>query len=495
MASKQLLLSAFKLHLIVGTFHFGFGVDSKLFGQELSRIETNSNMTLIVADLSEVNGEVSFFDVSSNAEHRIERASLKKIKSPITTDEAAQIIGLPRLFAWKASEISKRSKAVGKLARISPQVVYTTLTNTSGLKAGSKLSVHRLKEPILDPDTKKTIGFERPKIAELEVLEVGEQFSKSKVIGNLETELQVGDEVQQLESTRIAVFPFHNDNGVLSTVGESLSEEISQQLVSTGIVVVERLALKDALREMEIQSNQLIDEETTVKIGKLAGANIVVSGKIIPRGNSARAYLKLIDVATGTALFAASRIVTLPSSRSMASGSLENPSTDSGNSQATSVTTFKGSFESGRLKSMSSIQLEPKVSNNYILTTKFNKYDADAIIFMLPINNTNVMVILDNEFRKESGIALIKNNEVSQSPARTRDITVNGSNEVLIRVRANRDRSSIIVTLNGKEIINWSGSTQDLSSKDAWIPPDRTKIGIGTTNCTIELIAWQIKEL
>ena len=64
------------------------------------------------------------------------------------------------------------------------------------MAVGQKVSVFRGEGDIVDPDTGEVLASERTRIAELEISEVNKNVSKTRLIGDLEIKLEVGDEVE-----------------------------------------------------------------------------------------------------------------------------------------------------------------------------------------------------------------------------------------------------------------------------------------------------------
>ena len=64
------------------------------------------------------------------------------------------------------------------------------------MAVGQKVSVFRGEGDIVDSDTGEVLASERTRIAELEISEVNKNVSKTRLIGDLEIKLEVGDEVE-----------------------------------------------------------------------------------------------------------------------------------------------------------------------------------------------------------------------------------------------------------------------------------------------------------
>ncbi|MCO8121252.1 FlgO family outer membrane protein [Stieleria sp. TO1_6] len=286
----------------------------------LMRVDTKSNQVLVGQVIENAADHVRFYDLVSNAEMRINKSDVKQVKDPFSPDDAVRLVGLPRLMAWRIGLLTDRRQKTGKVAKVTNQVVYLTLGKGDGIRKGSVFSVYRNMGEIVDPDTGKVLAIERPKISELETVEVHEAFSKARITSSLEIELQVGDEIELNDEMTVAVCPIQNDDGTLSTAGVTLSEEITTALVQAKIRTVERAKLDDVLSELAAQNTILFESNQASKLGKLAGANYAVVGKIVPRGNSGTAFVRLVDVGSGEIVLAASSFVSLANASPVQSG-------------------------------------------------------------------------------------------------------------------------------------------------------------------------------
>ena len=171
-------------------------------------------------------------------------------------------------------------------------------------------------EEIKDPETGEVLGVERPKIAILTVTEVSDEFCKAQIAGELEIELEVGDEVETgSEPFVVAVCPIYHENGSLTNVGAKLGEDITTVLVQRSVPVVERTVLDTVLPELLAQNTILFDEESAQELGRLSGASVVVTGKIVPDRRTGTAYIRMVDVETGEILIATSDSISLATAR------------------------------------------------------------------------------------------------------------------------------------------------------------------------------------
>jgi curli biogenesis system outer membrane secretion channel CsgG len=75
-------------------------------------------------------------------------------------------------------------------------------------------------------------------------------------------------------------------------------------LASPGLQVVERQRLKDVLAEQKLASGELADEDTRLRLGRIAGAGRMVFGGFFALGDVIQVNLRVVDTATSRVLFA-----------------------------------------------------------------------------------------------------------------------------------------------------------------------------------------------
>lgn len=275
---------------------------------KLVKVRTN-DFRVIVGELTkETATELIIADLGNGHEQVVEMADVKSVERDLNDDQAVAATNLPTVLAWKISKLQHSSEkpVVGKIARISDEVVYINL-GSSAVAVGNHLTVFRSEGQVKDPDTGKILGSERSKIAEIELTEVKPAYSKGRKTGDFETKLQVGDEVEtQVHPFAVAVFQPVDANGNTTEGGDALAEELTTKMVSAHIPVVERARLSAVLTELAIQNTALFDPATAQKVGHQIGATAVLTGRIVAGpGRLSEANMRLIDVATGRILLAA----------------------------------------------------------------------------------------------------------------------------------------------------------------------------------------------
>ncbi len=308
---------------------FADSVQGQVEEPPIVRVSVKGNGSILGELIKEDEESIEVFDFQTNRSVSVAKSNVIRTENPATLDDAARYAGLPAVMGRKISQLASRKMPVGKIAKISPQIVYTTLGISSGIKKGQHILVFRGEGDIVDPDTGNVLASERPRIAELEVTEINENISKAKMIGDFEVKLEVGDEVEPAVTPLVvAVCPLSNDDGSANATGKSIAEELTGALVQRNVKVVERSALDMVLSELLVQNTVLFDAKSAQKLGKLTGASMVLTGKIIQEKNSGKAHLRLIDVESGEIMLAVSAPVKL----SARSPSLSSSSSGTGNS-------------------------------------------------------------------------------------------------------------------------------------------------------------------
>ncbi|MDR2807651.1 MAG: CsgG/HfaB family protein [Spirochaetaceae bacterium] len=77
-----------------------------------------------------------------------------------------------------------------------------------------------------------------------------------------------------------------------------ITGELEYIWVNAGYTIIDRSQLDRLRREQDFQLSGEVDDETAVSIGKIAGADIIVTGRIDGEGNLRRLRLRAIDTQT-----------------------------------------------------------------------------------------------------------------------------------------------------------------------------------------------------
>ena len=100
---------------------------------------------------------------------------------------------------------------------------------------------------------------------------------------------------------RVAVIDFESI-GDDPNIGRGVTEIVRTELIKTGkYEVVERALLNKVLEEQKFQISDLVDPTKAVELGKLLGADLILTGSVVKIGTSYTINARFIDVRTGTA--------------------------------------------------------------------------------------------------------------------------------------------------------------------------------------------------
>jgi TolB-like protein len=102
-------------------------------------------------------------------------------------------------------------------------------------------------------------------------------------------------------SPTVAVMPFKDLSGGKGAVGEAIRETVTTDLRDVpGMRVIERGNLDKVLSELNLQANKAdLDPMSTVKVGKLLGATLIVGGAYQQAGSTVRLTARFVKVETG----------------------------------------------------------------------------------------------------------------------------------------------------------------------------------------------------
>ncbi len=86
---------------------------------------------------------------------------------------------------------------------------------------------------------------------------------------------------------------FENDNA-----GKSVAELLSVGLMNAGVNTIERAELDKALGELHLSAIGLVDSDSQVKLGRMIGAKILITGSIFKSGDKTFIVAKIIGTET-----------------------------------------------------------------------------------------------------------------------------------------------------------------------------------------------------
>lgn len=106
----------------------------------------------------------------------------------------------------------------------------------------------------------------------------------------------------------VGVLPF-SETPESKDLGAALSELVAAQLAMSGnLVLVERAQLDQVLSEQALGVSGAVDPQSAARIGQLAGARILVTGRVFKAGKTTYCIAKAISTSTGRSLPAQSQI-------------------------------------------------------------------------------------------------------------------------------------------------------------------------------------------
>jgi TolB-like protein len=110
-----------------------------------------------------------------------------------------------------------------------------------------------------------------------------------------------GDRVQILLAKKIiAIKDFEVIMGTNKEVAKYVQEDVTTALVNSGqFNVVERSKLKSVLDELHLAQTGLIDPTGVKQVGKLLGADIILTGTLAPTGDEWNVNLRIVNTETG----------------------------------------------------------------------------------------------------------------------------------------------------------------------------------------------------
>jgi len=115
--------------------------------------------------------------------------------------------------------------------------------------------------------------------------------------------------IASAQTTVLAVWDFDclalTHSGVPETcpLSRAMSEVLASQLLQyPQIQLVERARLREILDEQKLGSSALADEDTRIRLGRIAGAKRMVFGSLITLGGTTRADVRMVSVETSQIL-------------------------------------------------------------------------------------------------------------------------------------------------------------------------------------------------
>lgn len=109
------------------------------------------------------------------------------------------------------------------------------------------------------------------------------------------------------EKVKIGILEFQslNEEAKKDSLGKIISEILTTSFVnSQSFKIIEREQLQKVLKEFKLSQSGIIDTSYAKKIGKITGADAIITGSVIKIGSSLRLDARIIDVESGIILTA-----------------------------------------------------------------------------------------------------------------------------------------------------------------------------------------------
>jgi TolB-like protein len=105
------------------------------------------------------------------------------------------------------------------------------------------------------------------------------------------------DKISKSGKQLVAVVDFNDLHGNITELGRFLAEEFSSALSNneSGFKVIERIHLRNIIKEHKLSSSGIIDLSTAQKLGRISGVEALVIGTITPMGDRVRLSVKVLD--------------------------------------------------------------------------------------------------------------------------------------------------------------------------------------------------------
>lgn len=127
---------------------------------------------------------------------------------------------------------------------------------------------------------------------------LGATTAYEKEINNISAAM--AEKIAAAGKTKVAVVDFTDLQGNVTELGRFIAEEFSTSLLIArkGFTVIDRTHLIALLKEHKLAAKGLIDPTTAKKLGKIAGAEALITGTLTPLGESVKITVKLLDTET-----------------------------------------------------------------------------------------------------------------------------------------------------------------------------------------------------
>lgn len=141
-----------------------------------------------------------------------------------------------------------------------------------------------------------------PELIREEVIPTPMQINAASLterIHNLVEQIHYPIQKRLVANPLIAVFPLNYEPPQkFKNVAQYIKDTVEQELKSKECKLLEREELQKAIRERMISAGDTLDEKAFSEITKMQGADIYLSGKVYPLGESVVLFMQIVDVAS-----------------------------------------------------------------------------------------------------------------------------------------------------------------------------------------------------
>ncbi|HNT37108.1 MAG TPA: CsgG/HfaB family protein, partial [bacterium] len=183
------------------------------------------------------------------------------------------------------------------IAKVSGDKIYLNRGASLGMGVGDTLTVYTQGEAIMDPDTKRPLGYEETIVGDIVVDEVQERLAIASTISGTvkegmlcrpvasSSESGVSEEADQEKGRgTLAILGFTKLDGISAEVVEVVQTYFYTELGNRGqypdLQVVERQQLEKLKLEMDLSEEGYLSPATAMRIGELTGAQYCLVGSI-----------------------------------------------------------------------------------------------------------------------------------------------------------------------------------------------------------------------
>ena len=117
---------------------------------------------------------------------------------------------------------------------------------------------------------------------------------------------QISESVTSVKIKNVAVMDFNDLQGNVTLLGRFIEEELVTRLFQANqFKVIERSLLENALGELKFNLSDLVDPSVAKQLGRVVGADAIVTGTITDLGQSVKINARIIAVESGEVIGAA----------------------------------------------------------------------------------------------------------------------------------------------------------------------------------------------